>query len=188
MIVALVNAGFDAEAVEHPEEWAAQGGRRAVVLTANLPEDAGVIERLKLANPELSIVVLLRDAGVAGYREALVAGVSGAVPWDEHPATVIEVLRAVAVLDGGYCLLPTCVAQTLATTNHRLSLESPAISDREMKWLRMLADGATVAELALDANYSEREMFRLLHMLYERLGARTRAAALVRAARAGLLD
>lgn len=184
LIVALANAGFDAEAIQDPEAWAATEGRRVVLLTASLPEDSETIKKLTGVNSELSIVVLLQDASAPAYQGALAAGASGAVPWDENPEAVIEVLRAVLE---DYCLLPTGVARALAMANGS-SLGVPTITDWEKQWLQMLANGVTIAELAREASYSEREMFRLLHRLYERLGARNRIEALVRAARAGLLD
>ena len=63
-----------------------------------------------------------------------------------------------------------------------------AISPWEVHWLQMLANGATVADVARDASYSEREMFRLLNRLYRAMGARNRVEAIVMAARAGLLN
>jgi DNA-binding NarL/FixJ family response regulator len=63
----------------------------------------------------------------------------------------------------------------------------PAITTDQMAWLRHLASGMTVAELARVAGYSERAMFRLLQSLYRQLGARTRIEAIVRAQEQGWL-
>jgi DNA-binding CsgD family transcriptional regulator len=51
----------------------------------------------------------------------------------------------------------------------------------------MMANGQTVGELARAVGYSEREMFRLLRSLYERMGVRNRTEALLKAAQSGLL-
>jgi DNA-binding CsgD family transcriptional regulator len=53
--------------------------------------------------------------------------------------------------------------------------------------LRQLAAGATVAQLADRAGYSERAMFRLLHALYRQLGARSRIEAILHAQTSGWL-
>jgi DNA-binding CsgD family transcriptional regulator len=63
-----------------------------------------------------------------------------------------------------------------------------SISDGDADWLRALARGDTVAELASAAAFSEREMYRQLGALYERLGAANRAQAIVRAAQLGLIS
>jgi DNA-binding CsgD family transcriptional regulator len=67
-------------------------------------------------------------------------------------------------------------------------VDVPQVTAVEIRWLQSLADGVTVAELAKQASYSEREMFRLLQRLYRRMGTRTRVAAIVKAARTGLLN
>ena len=58
--------------------------------------------------------------------------------------------------------------------------------DRQRLWL--LAQGATVGEVAAAEGYSSRHMRRLLADLYRRLGATGRIPALVAAVRLGLLD
>ena len=58
--------------------------------------------------------------------------------------------------------------------------------DRQRLWL--LAQGATVAEVAGVEGYSARHMRRKLANLYRRLGADARVPALVAAARLGLLE
>jgi DNA-binding CsgD family transcriptional regulator len=57
-----------------------------------------------------------------------------------------------------------------------------------VSWLRQLAAGSTVAQLANQAGYSERAMFRLLQGLYQQLGARNRVEALLRAQQLGWLS
>ena len=61
-------------------------------------------------------------------------------------------------------------------------------SPLERRWLRSLAEGATVGEVAAAEGYSQRHMRRLLANLYRRLGATGRVPALVAAARLGFLD
>ncbi|MDQ3641282.1 MAG: hypothetical protein M3450_07420 [Actinomycetota bacterium] len=58
----------------------------------------------------------------------------------------------------------------------------------EVGWLQTLARGATVARLAGEVGYSEREMFRILSNLYQRMGVVSRTEALVQAAQWGLLE
>lgn len=183
---ALVDAGFTVETVDIPDIWAGRDGLRVLILTVDLPRDAGKISSLKKLNPELRVLALVKEADLAAFKHVLREGATAAASWDEIPEKVIEVLSGVLQ---DYCLLPTDVVRALVTSNG-----APAPSDAldvtaaEVRWLQSLADGITVAELAKQASYSEREMFRLLHRLYGRMGARTRMAAIVKAARMGLLD
>jgi DNA-binding NarL/FixJ family response regulator len=48
--------------------------------------------------------------------------------------------------------------------------------------------GGTVQDLAGQAGYSERALYRLLHALYSRMGVSNRTEAILQASRRGLLD
>jgi DNA-binding NarL/FixJ family response regulator len=61
------------------------------------------------------------------------------------------------------------------------------LADHEISWLRELAGGLTVAQLAERSGYSERAMFRLLRRVYVRMQVRNRTEALLRAREQGLL-
>lgn len=182
LVAALRDEGFDAEVVLDAAGWGQLSGRRALLLSVSLPEDSIALASLKAANEDIVLVALLREAGPRSYEEALRAGASGAVSWEAPPETVIKVLRA--ALDE-HCLLPVTLARALLVNDNTVDVTD--ISLEEARWLQMLATGATVAELARHASYSEREMFRLLNRLYQRMGARNRMEALLIAARSGLL-
>ena len=183
LVVALVGAGFAADPVDDAGQWVQGGNHRLLLWSVRLPDESSRLARVRGMNEDLVIVTLLQPAGVGAYREAFRFGATAAVAWDETPERIIEVVRA--SLDG-LCLLPVLVARGLATAERYE--ESPFLSDWERTCLQRLSAGATVADVAREANYSEREMFRLLHQLYERLGARGRIEALVKAAQFGLLD
>ena len=92
----------------------------------------------------------------------------------------------VQTLPAGFTLMPTHIAREL-TAQGDVSLAPPQLSDRELRWLRALADNGTVLSLARSSGYSEREMYRRLSAVYHQLGARTRTEALLAAERVGLL-
>ena len=184
VVAALLQAGFDAEAIENPESWVKVTGRRALLVTATLPQEASRLGALTAEGDDVVIVVLLRDVSPAAYREALKQRAWGAVAWDAPPETMVEVLRAALECQ---CVLPTHVAQSLAD-GRDLTAELPELSDWETLALQLLANGATVADVANETKYSERETCWLLHRLYKRIGAGNRIEALVQAARFGLLE
>jgi DNA-binding NarL/FixJ family response regulator len=181
---ALRDAGFIAEEVDAAASWAVRDGGRALILTVDPPHDAGLIARLKDLNPELRVLALVKGPPLTAFKDALREGATAAAAWHETPEKVIEVLLGVLQ---DYCVLPTEVVRALVATNGA-PVDVPQVTAVEIRWLQSLADGVTVAELAKQASYSEREMFRLLQRLYRRMGTRTRVAAIVKAARTGLLN
>lgn len=64
---------------------------------------------------------------------------------------------------------------------------SPVLNDRDLQLLRLLADGATIAEVAARLFCSERTVKYALHQLLDRFGLRNRVHAVAWAIRSGLL-
>src|SRR5258707_106441 len=96
---------------------------------------------------------------------AVRAGVPCVLPRQASP----EVLRrAVAAAIDGQAVLPVSVVAGLAAGAGLPAGSVP--SDDKLAWLRALAAGVTVAQLAEQVGYSERAMFRLLKSLYRDLG------------------
>jgi DNA-binding NarL/FixJ family response regulator len=99
-----------------------------------------------------------------------------------------EALRGVSVL-------PTAVLRTLTepvrptpdSEDEPRARRQQSLAPHEIAWLRDLANGATVAQLAKQAGYSERAMFRLLRQVYARLQVRNRTQALLHARQQGWL-
>jgi DNA-binding NarL/FixJ family response regulator len=121
----------------------------------------------------------------AAYVRALKSGAVAAISRDASPAALCAVLDAAA---DGKSVIPTDALRALT----RPEGEAAASADRppsadELSWLRQLARGDTVADVAGRSGYSERMMFRLLRDLYARLGKRNRTAALIHAQEQGWL-
>ena len=180
---AFVEAGFAPEEPNDLEGWARQEGPRVLLLTTTLPEDGSVVRHFTEANHGLIVVALLREPSLEMYVAAMQSGASGAAPWMADPATVVSVVQAAS---DQHWLVPAEVARRMAG---RISLppEARGLSSSEVQWLQMMASGMKVVELARELQYSEREMFRLLHDLYQRMGVRSRTEALVKAAQWGLI-
>ena len=191
-------AGFASEEPDDLQQWVVdRHSVAAALVTLRAPQDCETLGKLRTVRPDCVLVALLQDSGVAGYLEALRAGASAAVPWEAEPELIVKVLR---VALEGYSLLPLPVTRALmtatmtATTTATMmatgpsSREVPALTSQDLKRLQLLAEGGTVVDLARQVGYSEREMFRLLHDLYHRMGVDNRSEALVRAAQWGLLQ
>ncbi|SDM68577.1 regulatory protein, luxR family [Lentzea albidocapillata subsp. violacea] len=70
---------------------------------------------------------------------------------------------------------------------HAVQDRSPVLNDRDLQLLKLLADGATIAEVAAQLFCSERTVKYALHQLLERFGLRNRVHAVAWALRSGLL-
>jgi DNA-binding NarL/FixJ family response regulator len=179
---ALREAGL---AVEEPDDlgaWLAQAGHCLAVVALRAAEDWRLLEELNVLRPDAVFVAILPDSLPQSFGRALSAGASTAVPQDAEEEHVRNVVDAAAQ---GNAVLPAGVVQTIAASD--TSRDSGAVTAQEAHWLSALGGGTTVAMLAHQVGYSEREMYRLLRRLYRRLGATSRAEALVAAARHGLI-
>ncbi len=180
---AFYQAGFEPYEPPNLEDWVAAFGEHGAVVLALLGEEEHQrMTRLRGRSPECALVALVTEPGPAAFSCAFRAGAWGVVSRDACPEEITAVLVATCI---GRCLLPVSVAQFLAFESP--PIEHPLLLSAEVTWLSALLEGATVAEIARKAGYSEREMFRRLASLYDRMGVASRAQALLTAGRWGLL-
>jgi DNA-binding NarL/FixJ family response regulator len=184
LAVTLAEAGFAPHVPDDLPSWVSAGEPSAVLLTLRAAGDWDRLKRLNALRRNMVVVALLTDAAPASYAEALSGGAKGVVAWDESPETIVEVLSAAVE---GRALLPLDVARALASKTTAVRRPS-AISSNEIDWLRILAGGATIRELAESIGYTERALHRLLRDLYRRMGVDNRTEAILKASRCGLLE
>jgi DNA-binding NarL/FixJ family response regulator len=129
-------------------------------------------------------VLVLAD-GAEAARRALRAGALAVLPRDAAPAAVLAALPAVAQ---GLAVLPAALAATLAGP----AAEAPAppagpLTPREREVLSLLAAGASnkviARRLGMSFHTAKAHVAAVLH----KLGAASRADAVARGARAGLV-
>lgn len=155
-----------------------------VLFTIRSASDWQVLREILAVNPGVRVIALLVDPTPDRHAEALRSGAHGAVDWEVAPETIVDVVRA--ALDGK-TLLTTSVAQAIAGSAPAL-YDPEWITEDEIGWLRLLAGGATVQQLAEKIGYSERALYRMLHGLYGRMRVTNRTEAILQASRWGLLD
>ena len=180
---ALVAAGYSVDEVDVGADPAASEVD-AVLLTVRTAADWEVIRGLSTASPSPTLVALLVDATPERHAEALMSGAHGVAAWEATPEAIVTVLDH--ALDGR-TLLPTPVAQAMAASGPA-RYDPDWITEDEVRWLRILASGATVHQLAEEVGYSERALYRMLHGLYGRMRVSNRTEAILQASRWGLLD
>jgi DNA-binding NarL/FixJ family response regulator len=172
--------------MEEPSDlmrWVSEHTHLIVLLTLDAADDWGILKRLLQANEHVLIITLLSDNNLHSYARAVRTGAISAVARhasaDDIRAVVLEAIK-------GRSLLPIEVTRLLTTSAGLLELPDQ-LEQRDIEWLRTLAQGASVAQLAESAGYSERAMYRLLRDVYARLGARNRTEAVAMASRNGWL-
>jgi DNA-binding NarL/FixJ family response regulator len=181
---ALTEAGFTVQQPDDVLRWASKKGGRVVTVTVEAESGGETVRTIASAGPDVQLVALLTEPTTSAYRQALFFGACGAVGHDDPLAEIVETVGAAV---RRRTLLPRRIAFEVANANGTPST-AVKLSAQETQWIRALASGATVAELADQVGYSERELYRLLKRLYTHLGVKRRSEALVRAGTLGLVD
>lgn len=183
LLATLGECGFDPESPNVLLDWVGQGSRTVVLLTLETGADWSLLARIRHEHAEVTVIALLLDASPAVYVRAVASGAITALPRD---ASVEMVRRVFEEVLRGFSVLPIEVVQALAAP-HEAAGDSPQLTQVELAWLRELAGGATVGQLAERSGYSERAMFRHLHELYTKLHVKNRMEALLVVHRKGWL-
>lgn len=177
---AVAALAADGRAVQTPTDvvaWALQAREAIVILTVRSEDDWDVLERLHEINPATcSVVVLLDEESIAAGVRAVRAGARSVLMRNASPDTM---RRTAAALLDGQSVLPAAVVAAFAAGGEVPGSRSLVLSTEQISWLRALAAGQTVAQLAEQVGYSERAMFRLLRTLYREMGVRGRVEALM---------
>jgi DNA-binding NarL/FixJ family response regulator len=137
--------------------------------------------QLQSLRADAELVTIVSDARLAPH--AIRAGASAILLEDAAPHTLIH---AISAAEAGLTVVPRQAACLLGRCS--TPSEGDVVGSDERGWLLALSQGATVAELARGAAYSEREMHRRLARTYQRMGVKRRTEAITLAERWGLLD
>ncbi|MEV1073846.1 response regulator transcription factor [Micromonospora parva] len=175
----LSRAGHRVEAPEDVLAWAAS--RRLVVVLLTLLDEPNweLLVRLR-DEPAAAVVAVLQDLHPAAVR-AVHLGARSVLARASGPASLCRTVEATA---DGQAVLP---ADVLAALTSGPQGQPGMLSEVQLSWLRRLAAGSTVAELADAAGYSERAMFRILKQLYRDMDVSNRMEAVLRAQELGWL-
>jgi DNA-binding NarL/FixJ family response regulator len=181
---ALTAAGHLVQTPVDVALWAADPIGGVVVLTVLSEADWTELTELSASGPAVKVLALLEDAAVeTGLRAVKL----GAVSVLSRHITTEFLCHSVDTVAGGHALLPSTVMTALATEAREHDTTAP-ITPARIAWLRALASGITVSQLASRTGYSERAMYRLLRSLYRDLGVGGRVEALILAQHRGWLS
>ena len=170
----LAAAGHRAETPADVVGWATRRTSALVLLTLAGEPEWLLLARLRAACVTVPLIALVEATSAAQGVRAVRGGARSVLPRN----TAGDVLRrTVAATMDGQAVVPMEVLVLLAADAP--AEHDHAVSAERIGWLRQLASGRTVGELAGRVGYSERAMFRLLTALYQDLGVRSRIEAIM---------
>jgi DNA-binding NarL/FixJ family response regulator len=149
-----------------------------VLMDLNLgegPSGAAVTARLRALPRPPRVLVLTTYVTETDIRTALDAGAAGYLLKDAPPDELFRGVRAVA---RGETVLASEVAALLV---RRVHSPEPALTEREVQILGLLADGLANKEMARRLLVSEATVKSHLAHIYTKLGVESRAGAVARA-------
>lgn len=183
LTAALADAGFCLGDPPDLVAWLGEAAHPTVVVTFRCPDQAALAARVHAADETVPLAGLVTEDCPEAYRQAVQAGVCAAACVDAPVEALVELVAAAC---RGWAMLPPDALRAV-TRAGSVAPGAPELTLADTALLRALASGAPVGAVARARGYSERETYRQLSRLRNRLGATSREDALVRAARWGLL-
>lgn len=177
----------------------AEDGQRAVELARRLRPDVvlmdvhmprlsgiGAVRRIKADDCGRILMLTVSDKD-EDLLAAIKAGADGYLLKNADPQDLFRAILHVS--SGRGALSPEVTAKVLAQVNRPVSDPGPSgLTPREGEVLRLVATGATTAQIALDLGVQSSTVKTHIHNLLRKLDSANRAEAVARAASLGLLD
>lgn len=153
-----------------------------ILMDLRMPGGDGVTATGHLARIA-NVVVLTTYETDADIVRAVAAGAVGYLLKDTPITDLVRAIRAAA--QGETVLAPSVAARLVGTVR---SPRGHGLSERELEVLRLVADGASNAEIGRRLHISEATVKTHLLRSYQKLGVNDRTAAVTSAIRRGLLE
>lgn len=140
--------------------------------------------------PRVKVLALMANQGGDGLARIIRAGANGYVLKSTSSTELIAAIRKVA--GGGAVIDPAIAVQVLSDYRRLIGetngSEERCFSPRELRILRMLADGASNKDVAQELILSQQTIKNILSEIYRKLHAENRTEAVTLALRAGLIS
>ncbi|BAD40008.1 MAG: DNA-binding response regulator [Symbiobacterium thermophilum] len=171
----------EAAAVAEAVALAARLRPDVVLLDLKLADGSGLdaARQILQGSDPPAVLVLSTYADAALVRSALAMGASGYIPKTASFAEIASAVRTAA--QGGVVIHPSLAGKLAGRGEETLREE-------EIAMLRMLAEGASYAEIGNRLYLSERTVRRHMNLLFDKMGVQNRTQAVAEAMRRGLLN
>ena len=137
------------------------------------------------ADARRRVLMLTMHAEIDLIRKALKAGAVGYLTKD---ATFEEVLHALDLACNGDVIISPQFAQALLEeVDAQQVVQNSLLSEREMEVLQLLAEGCSTPEIATNLFISQKTVKNHLASIYEKIDARDRTHAVIRAVKMGII-
>ena len=162
-----------------------------VLMDVTMPNLNGVeaTKRIHAAHPEVRIVMLTMHADAEVVAEAIRGGANGYLVKD---CSTDEIAAAIRLAVSGETALSPQLAASMLGELRRLDRaqetdDDRLITKREEEVLQLIADGCSTPEVAQQLFISQKTVKNHLAAIYQKLDARDRTQAVVRAVRMGII-
>lgn len=148
-----------------------QGGIDLLLLDISMPVVSGddLVARIRAHYPQLPISVLSMHNEVPIAQRALRSGANGYLTKDRDPETLLAAIRRVAA-GGRYIDAGLAEQMAFATTGPGSGNQHDALTDRELRALRLLARGLSVSSIATELIISNKTVSTHKARLMEKMG------------------
>ncbi len=165
--VVIATAGSVADALAA----LSRGGLDVVLLDYDLGVERGteLLGQIREQYPGLRVLVLTAWVEEAEIRHLVSLGVNGVILKKHNLATLSEAVRSVAASRTWFD--EQCVPLLFAAPE---SIRESSFTDRERRTLRMVVNGLTNKQIALQLQISESSVKLSLQRLFDRMGVRSR--------------
>lgn len=160
-----------------------------ILMDVSMPELGGVeaTRQIKARQPEVRIVMLTMHADQDVLADAIRAGANGYLVKDCSTDEIASAIETVAA--GETALSPRLAASMLVEVRRQENAAVPEriITKREEEVLQLIADGCSTPEVAENLYISQKTVKNHLASIYQKLDARDRTQAVLRAVRMGIV-
>lgn len=153
-----------------------------------MPKMSGIeaIRRIAAAGPRPRLIALTTMSDDETFADALQAGAAGFLL---KGSTVGEIVRAIQVVHAGEAMLsPQLVTRLIARYTQQAAVDISGLGDSDVTLLRLVAQGLSNEEIALQRHLSPATVKSYLSRLLTRTGCRDRAQLVILAYRSGIAE
>ncbi|MEY4245946.1 MAG: hypothetical protein RLZZ245_3531 [Verrucomicrobiota bacterium] len=152
-----------------------------VIMDYALPDKTGpeVVTAIRAEFPGTRVLLLSAHEGEEHIHRSIEAGVCGYLTKNSDCALVLDSIRSIAI---GQSAFPPAIAEKAAARRLR-----PDLTERELEILNLLAQGNSNKLIAAELGFSESLIKQELVRIFDKLGAKDRAHAVMLAIDRGLV-